>query len=917
MARSRRHTDGAAASPKATEAAAQPAKAPDAAALAAAYGRLARLTSGRSASPPANPYAFMPTRPPGVPQAVQTIAQDAALRSTTEWARQEFDRLALDSQFAPALGIGAYGQAWANGYGFLGYAYLAQLAQVPEYRILTEILADEMTREWIELKSSAHSDRRKLPAEQADRLKKLEDWIAEKEVKDSFHKVAVNDGFLGRGHLYLDTGDGEQREELLTPIGNGRNRASRGKINQDHPLVAVRPVEATWCYPTKYNADDPLKEDWYRPQTWFVMGKEIHVTRLLPFVGRPVPDLLKPVFNFGGLSLSQMAKPYVDNWLRTRQSVADLIWSFSINVLATDLSTLLQSPTGDASVLNRVLAFNAIRNNNGTMVINKDTEEWSNVSTPIAGLHELQAQSQEHMSSVARIPLVKLLGIQPSGLNACLVGGTLIETDRGQIPIRDVRKTDKVLTREGFASLRWSGVTGYATELIEITANNATLLATPWHPIYLPQINAFVPAENVRPGNLLLCRGATGNPNTENRSRTVIDSGGTGKMVITPRRRLMTESHCFTEKFGECITALSQRAITFITSTKIARTIRSGTFNFCRQKITQGCTTLRSSLFEPRLTSSGSAAIAGNLSSYCNILGSCFAATGADVQIAGKTGNPKPSRALSAFALFAASRLRQNERTPNTAPKNVRPLARIEPTIAAPITGSTPKNGRYLRNSGEFGIPCAVSSVRRVSANESVYDIQVSAGYLPEFFANGICVHNSSEGEVRTFYDTIHARQEFLFRPHLTTVLNFAQLSLFGDIDEEITFDFVPLWQLDEAGKSAVQQQKSATRETDIASGVITPQEGRMAAAADPDSQYASLDLDDEPDAASSEEETEALMRGEVPKPKGEEDDPDANVEKRLGGPKPKAGSRLSTEIVNRSAEFGGPSTGGFSGGRA
>jgi hypothetical protein len=37
-----------------------------------------------------------------------------------------------------------------------------------------------------------------------------------------------------------------------------------------------------------------------------------------------------------------MAKPYVDIWLTTRQSVADLIHSFSVMVLMTDLSTLMQ-----------------------------------------------------------------------------------------------------------------------------------------------------------------------------------------------------------------------------------------------------------------------------------------------------------------------------------------------------------------------------------------------------------------------------------------------------------------------------------------------------------------------------------------------------------------------------------------------
>jgi len=52
------------------------------------------------------------------------------------------------------------------------------------------------------------------------------------------------------------------------------------------------------------------------------------------------------------------------------------------------------------------------------MLLNKETEEFFNVSTPLGTLDTLQAQTQEHMSAVCGIPLVKLLGIQPAGLNA-------------------------------------------------------------------------------------------------------------------------------------------------------------------------------------------------------------------------------------------------------------------------------------------------------------------------------------------------------------------------------------------------------------------------------------------------------------------------------------------------------------------
>jgi phage-related protein (TIGR01555 family) len=111
-----------------------------------------------------------------------------------------------------------------------------------------------------------------------------------------------------------------------------------------------------------------------------------------------------------------MAKPYVDNWLKTRQSVNDIISGFSIFALMTNLSESLQ---GDGQQLfDRADLFNNLRDNRGLMMLDKDSEDFKNVAAPLGSLDKLQAQAQEHMAAVARIPLVKLLGVTPSGLNA-------------------------------------------------------------------------------------------------------------------------------------------------------------------------------------------------------------------------------------------------------------------------------------------------------------------------------------------------------------------------------------------------------------------------------------------------------------------------------------------------------------------
>ena len=98
------------------------------------------------------------------------------------------------------------------------------------------------------------------------------------------------------------------------------------------------------------------------------------------------------------------------------QSVNDIISAFSVFVLSTNLATSLE---GDGQQLfSRAELFNNLRDNRGLMMIDKESEAFQNVAAPLSGLHELQAQAQEHMASVSHIPTVKLLGIQPAGLNA-------------------------------------------------------------------------------------------------------------------------------------------------------------------------------------------------------------------------------------------------------------------------------------------------------------------------------------------------------------------------------------------------------------------------------------------------------------------------------------------------------------------
>ncbi|MCG2596571.1 MAG: DUF1073 domain-containing protein, partial [Achromobacter sp.] len=104
----------------------------------------------------------------------------------------------------------------------------------------------------------------------------------------------------------------------------------------------------------------------------------------------------------------------------------------------------------------------------------------------------------------------------------------------------------------------------------------------------------------------------------------------------------------------------------------------------------------------------------------------------------------------------------------------------------------------------------------------------------------------TAEGEIRVFYDEMLSAQEAVFRDPLQQCLEVIQLSEFGEIDPDITFSFVPLWQLSEKEQAEIRKLDADTGAVLIESSAISPQEERERVAADETNGYHSLDLADD-----------------------------------------------------------------------
>ena len=293
---------------------------------------------------------------------------------------------------------------------FLGYSALQQISQNGLIRACIETVTDDLTRAGIDLQRDGEPE---YPNEVVDRLADLQAEMRRLKVQEKLHEAAGLCGYMGGSFIYIDTGEANP-EMLQAPLTVSE---ASTELAPDKPLrfIVIDPINIT---PGYYNSSNPLEEDYFTPRTWYVLGREIHASRLIRIVANEVPTLLKPAYNFLGLAQAQILWDYVMHFNECRISAQRLLNKFSLTVMKTDMFNRLLAPEGTAELDNRVKYFVKNRSNDGVVVIDKEAEDLVKLETPLGGATDIVRQALEILAAMNRTPAVKLLGISPSGFNA-------------------------------------------------------------------------------------------------------------------------------------------------------------------------------------------------------------------------------------------------------------------------------------------------------------------------------------------------------------------------------------------------------------------------------------------------------------------------------------------------------------------
>lgn len=298
---------------------------------------------------------------------------------------------------------------------FMGYAYYAALYQNGIISSIVDILVNDMLRSGFDLVNTADP-------EHLDAVQMKIDYIRLRFKELSLNKMlrkAVKNTFIFGGcfifpELYGDANSEQLQNELfLTP----------DILNRERRITHLQVIEPNYCYYLDFNADNPLSRDFYNPERYTIISKTVHRTRLIKVTHLLPPTLYLPIYNFFGVPLIQQLEEYVRRFEKMNDDIMGIINSMRTTILKTNTSKIRNGDPSNIikngrTMQQRVKMYNIQKNNFGTVVIDKETEEIQEINTTLAGLSDLLTSFMDQISVVPHIPNTQIWGTAPKGLNA-------------------------------------------------------------------------------------------------------------------------------------------------------------------------------------------------------------------------------------------------------------------------------------------------------------------------------------------------------------------------------------------------------------------------------------------------------------------------------------------------------------------
>lgn len=271
-------------------------------------------------------------------------------------------------------------------------------------RTIIEAVAEDMTREGISIESD-------MPPDEMDKLTR---YVRQMELWQRLCE-ALKWARLYGGCLAVVMIDGQKTDTPLDieRVGVGQ---FKGLLILDRWMV--------WPH-----LDDPIKElgkNYGLPKFYEVVSDarviphlKLHYSRCIRFDGVDLPYWQKMAENFWGLSIIEPLYDRLVAFDSTTQGAAQLVYKAYLRTLKVEKLRELIAFGGPAydAIVQQLRQIRLYQANEGLTLLDS-TDEFETHSYAFGGLSDVMIQFAQQLSGAAQIPLVRLFGQSPAGLNA-------------------------------------------------------------------------------------------------------------------------------------------------------------------------------------------------------------------------------------------------------------------------------------------------------------------------------------------------------------------------------------------------------------------------------------------------------------------------------------------------------------------
>ncbi len=277
-------------------------------------------------------------------------------------------------------------------------------------RRIVDTFADDMTREWIYL------DDEESPSEEA---KTINEELIRLEAEPSCNEAIRWQRLFGGSLMIIGAMDGRTPDSPLdeTRIKNIEylKIVDRTDIDIGRSFFDKNAKSPTFGKVLRYFINYHFSDGTYIPMS-------VHYTRCIPFFNDPIPARARigvPWDNrYWGMSSLQSIYEELRDLGGISQSVLNILYEFIIaRFKIKDLSKVLSLPDGEKKITQRLQVMNATKSIINAVVMDSEDDFERQYSTT-AGLPELIDRFMLKLAGSTGIPVTRLFGRSPAGLNA-------------------------------------------------------------------------------------------------------------------------------------------------------------------------------------------------------------------------------------------------------------------------------------------------------------------------------------------------------------------------------------------------------------------------------------------------------------------------------------------------------------------